>query len=404
MRFLFVCIVFFISLFLGVSSWVVAQTESDQRPLLNVQDGLGFSKDSVFSLNMRFRMQNRLAFWSLRDDVPESGIEARIRRLRLRFDGFLGSPKLAYYIQLSFSRADQDLVSGVVAQTIRDAMVYYFFDDNFYIGFGQSKLPGNRQRVISSGNIHMPERSLANNRFTIDRDFGVFAYKTIYMGEQLHWKIRTAISSGEGRNSVMSDVGLAYTARVELLPFGRFKNTGDYSEGDLEFEPKPKLSLATTYSFNHRAVRQGGQIGSPLSTPVDIQTFIADMMFKFQGWAFMAEFFDRKISGFTIIDATFDELMRVPIGLAYNLQLSRMLNPRNEIILRYTAIKPPEDRREFQPELYTKAIGFTHYFNKHRIKSQFYVGLDDRQHPEVQPLPFTFENRLQIIFQVEFGI
>ena len=170
-------------------------------------------------------MQNRAAFFSELDGQGESSVEARVRRLRLRLDGFLISTKLSYYIQLSFSRADQDLVEDVIAQTVRDAMIYYRFSPTFYIGFGQGKLPGNRQRVISSGNIQMPDRSVANQLYTIDRDFGLFAYKTIQFNTaQLQFK--TAISTGEGRNAVLSNDGLAYTGRVEFFAPGRFSGFG----------------------------------------------------------------------------------------------------------------------------------------------------------------------------------
>jgi hypothetical protein len=89
-----------------------------------------------------------------------------VRRLRLRLDGFVLQRRLQYYIQLSFSKADMELEGGTVPQTIRDAMVYYHFNKRFYLGFGQSKLPGNRQRVISSGNQQFADRSIAA---TIDR-------------------------------------------------------------------------------------------------------------------------------------------------------------------------------------------------------------------------------------------
>jgi phosphate-selective porin OprO and OprP len=380
-----------------------AQNETDEAPLLNVRDGVGFRKDSVFSLNLRFRMQNRAAYYSELDGDGEPTIEARVRRLRLRLDGFLLSTKLSYYIQLSFSRADQDLIEDVIAQTVRDAMIYYRFSPTFYIGFGQGKLPGNRQRVISSGNIQMPDRSVANQLYTIDRDFGLFAYKTIQFNTaQLQFK--TAISTGEGRNAVLSNDGLAYTGRVELLPLGDFKNSGDYSEGDLEFEPTPKLSLAATYSLNHKAVRVGGQLGRDLAEPVDMQTFIADMMFKYNGWALLGEYFDRSLialNGEVTAPAIFRS---VPQGRALNLQASRMIGRKSEVIVRYTTATPTPALRDFQPDYRTKAVGYTRYFNGHRIKIQTYLGLDDRIYPDGSTLGSSYNNRLQAMVQMELGI
>lgn len=111
--------------------------ESDERAQMNVDEGLSFSKDSLFLLNFRFRMQNRAGINTLSgDELTVSDFEMRVRRLRLRFDGFVGNPKLQYYIQLAFSKADLDLETTAIAQPIRDAVLYYFVNDNFYVGFG----------------------------------------------------------------------------------------------------------------------------------------------------------------------------------------------------------------------------------------------------------------------------
>jgi phosphate-selective porin OprO/OprP len=165
------------ALILATCTIAAAQSESDERAMVSVTKGISFAQDSVFLLNMRFRMQNRIGARS--NNLPDLSVqewEARVRRLRLRFDGYVGNPKLQYYIQLSFSRADQDFENGGEAKIIRDAIVYYNFSPQFYIGMGQSKLPGNRQRVTSSGNMQFADRSIANSSFTLDRDFGLFAY------------------------------------------------------------------------------------------------------------------------------------------------------------------------------------------------------------------------------------
>jgi hypothetical protein len=387
--------------------FVQAQTESDQRPLVHIKDGLGLQIDSTFRINFRFRMQNRIGFWNRMDRADEPGFEARVRRLRLRLDGFVLSPRFAYYIQLSFSRADQDLVDGDISQIVRDAMVYYFIDPDFYIGFGQSKLPGNRQRVISSGNLQMPDRSLANQLFNIDRDFGFFLYKNFHTANQSEWHLKAALSSGEGRNINASDRGLAYTGRVEWLPLGKFINLGDYSEGDLEREPRPRLALGLSYSFNHRAVKSGGQLGREIGFPVDMQTAIADMVLKYRGWALSGEAFYRTVKASEpalLSDAEQRALLNIPAGNAMNIQLSRLIGLKNEIALRYTRVLPATWLRDYQPLLNTKAIAHTHYLRKHRVKVQTYLGLDDRLHPEVNPLPYVFRNRIQAMFQVEFGI
>ncbi len=228
-----------------------AQNESDERALINVKNGISISKDSLFLMNLRFRMQNRFGLSSgSGDNFDIERVDFRIRRLRLRLDGYVLSPKIQYYIQLGFSKADLDLESGGYAQPIRDAIVYYYLKPNLYLGFGQSKLPGNRERVVSSGNLQFADRSIANNFFTLDRDFGFFGYYTYQTKGKSQFQLKGAINTGEGRNPSVGDSGLSYTGRFEYLPFGTFKNNGDYSEGDLEFEENPKLSVGMTYNWN----------------------------------------------------------------------------------------------------------------------------------------------------------
>ena len=86
-----------------------------------------------------------------------------------------------------------------------------------------------------------------NNIFTLDRDFGAFAYYTLPI-KNVIFNFKGAISTGEGRNIATTDKGLCYTGRLEVLPFGKFKDKGDYFEGDLLRESKPKLSIAATWA------------------------------------------------------------------------------------------------------------------------------------------------------------
>ena len=123
---------------LGAGEALAQIVESDERAQMNVNEGLSFSKDSLFLLNFRFRMQNRAGINTLSgDELTVSDFEMRVRRLRLRLDGFVGNPELQYYIQLGFSKVDLDLETTAIAQPIRDAVLYYFVNDNFYVGFGR---------------------------------------------------------------------------------------------------------------------------------------------------------------------------------------------------------------------------------------------------------------------------
>jgi phosphate-selective porin OprO and OprP len=215
-----------------------AKPQVSPSPYFTFGKGLGIiSPDSLFLLNIRFRMQNRVGFLTESEsDLHIRTVEARVRRLRLRFDGFIYTPKLYYLIQLAFTRSDMDYDDTGFPNVIRDAMVIYNVNDRFGVGLGQTKLPGNRQRVNSSGDLQLVDRSIVNQNFNVDRDFGLQLYYNNHISG-FHYVLRGAISSGEGRNITASDDGLAYTGRIELMPLGRFTNNGDYFEGDLAREP-----------------------------------------------------------------------------------------------------------------------------------------------------------------------
>jgi phosphate-selective porin OprO and OprP len=385
--------------------FALSQVESDERPISVSQEGIGFQKDSVFLLNLRFRMQNRFGYFSTMDNADEPGIEAVVRRLRLRLDGYVLDPKIGYYIQLSFSRSDQDLATGNVAQIIRDAMVYYTVNKNLYFGFGQSKLPGNRERVISSGNLQLPDRSIANQAYTLDRDFGFFAYGNVTAGAKQVIMVKMAVTGGEGRGQLVSPAGLSYTGRIEYLPFGVFKNVGDYSQGDLEYETTPKLSIGAVYNYNDGTVRSGGQIGGFLPNAVDLQSFIADFMFKYDGWGAMSEFFIRRVGDFEYNGTNNLVMNMIPRGTGFNLQVSRMLARRHEVVARYAEVNPQKGYEDYQYQMRNKGLGYNYYLYKHRVKFQYYIGLDDRKHTGQTPeLLHKFNNRLHTMIQIELGI
>lgn len=377
-----------------------AQQEVDERALIEVGDGISISKDSLFMLNLRFRMQSRLGFTSVSGtDLSAALVDARVRRLRLRLDGFVGNSRIRYYIQLAFTRSDLDLDAGTVAQPVRDAMAYYHFNDRFYVGFGQGKLPGNRQRVVSSGNLQFPDRSIANGHYTPDRDFGLFAYYTVPVAGQVI-RLKGALSTGDGRGAPPSKPGMAWTGRAEWLPLGAFTNSGDYSEGDLEREPRPKLALGGTWSHNGKALRTAGQLGPELFAPRDMRTLIGDMVLKYQGWALSGEYFLRTSPDpVTISDE--GAIRAVQVGEGLNAQLSKYFGSRYEVAARYSQLAPERCVEGQIPFTEEALVGGTRYLRGHRIKLQLYAGY--RWFGRHMALDGP-GNAWTTLFQLEFGI
>src|SRR5690606_2801014 len=94
-----------------------------------------------------------------------------------------------------------------IANIVRDAVIFYNFTPDFYIAFGVNKLPGNRQRVNSSGQLQFADRSIVNAAMNIDRDFGLKAYYKHKIGGKAIYHLKGAISTGEGRVANNTDNG-----------------------------------------------------------------------------------------------------------------------------------------------------------------------------------------------------
>lgn len=367
-------------------------------------------KDSLFSLQFQFRMQNRAAYQSVSDsDFTPETFEFRTRRVRLKLRGFVYDPRLTYYLQLSFSRGDMDWdgpqnsTVNSSPNVVRDAMIFYQASKHMKLGFGQTKLPGNRQRVISSGDQQFVDRSIVNATFTIDRDFGFFATY-----DRQYFQLKGAITSGEGRNSSKSNKGLSYTGRAEILPLGKFTGENDYVEGDLAREPKPKLSLGATYNYNSKAMRQGGQLGNDLYAPAEIQNLHLDLLFKYRGFAFYNEYCQR-ISSNPVTQSAINpaDLRLTYVGFGNLTQVSYLFKNNYEIALRYAMITP--FKSVYDNPLYTAVrearqehihLGVTKYLYGHRVKVQGNLTYQTTQNLKA----VTSLSQFGAIFQIELGI
>lgn len=392
----------FIVVLLSSFQLLQAQTELDDRANISFKKGWGFmSKDSSVVMNLRFRIQNRLALSTESvSDLSISETEWKVRRLRLRFDGFVYHHTISYLFQLAFSRDDIDWDKSKFPSLVRDAMVFYRPIKNLQIGFGQGKLPGNRQRAISSGQQQFADRSIVNSTFTIDRDFGVFLSFSFKTGNA-YVNLKTSVSTGEGRNIPKGDANFAYTGRIEYLPLGKFTNDGDYFEGDLEREKTPKLSLAGGYSFNKGAMRTGGQLGSFMDSGHDLYIAFADLVIKYQGWALSNEFMQRRAAGSMLVNLADGSSSYIYCGYGINTQLSYCFRNQIEIAGRVSITKPYEEIQSFEPLQRQYVLGVSKYFSGHPVKLQGNLLYIDNKsmHPSVEN-----SGNFGLMIQMELGI
>ena len=327
------------------------------------------------------------------------------RRARLKFDGYAYSPKLKYKVELGLSNRDLSGASQYTSNAPRyilDAVLQWNFYQNFELWFGQTKLPGNRERVISSGNLQQVDRSLLNSRFTIDRDFGFQLRHHFNLTETFIVKEIFSLAQGEGRNITTGNLGgHQYTGRIELLPFGDFASKGDYKGSDLKREKKPKLAIGLSYDYNNNAVKTRSNQGSYMTIDgaddayfeTNINTVFLDAMFKYNGVSLMAEYSDRTASDAFAKNSdgslTGDE---VQVGKGLNLQMGYLFNNDIELSGRYTHIELDKNITGKNPESqYT--LGLSKYIVGHKLKVQ-----TDISHLEID----GSNNKLMYRLQVDF--
>ncbi|MBD1398039.1 FmdC precursor [Pontibacter sp. JH31] len=341
--------------------------------------GLQFmAADSSFSLKFGTRFQ--LLYQGGQNPATQEWDDRfLVRRARLKFDGFAFSPRLKYKIELGLSNSD--IGNDIPDQTnnadniILDAVAKWQMTPNLELWVGQTKLPGNRERVVSSQKLQFVDRSLLNSRFNLDRDAGLQLHHEHQLGQVVLREIGS-IAMGEGRDITVNNTGgYGFTGRVEVLPFGAFKGDGDYVGSDLEREQTPKLSLAASYDFNDNAVRQRAQLGSFLSDTRDLSTWFVDAMFKYRGFSAMGEYANRKAPDGPVVLR--DEAGKVQetfvTGSALNLQAGYLLPSNWEVAGRYTDYNPTNATGLRAQNQYT--LGISKYIVGHSLKVQSDVSL-----------------------------
>lgn len=364
-----VCL-FIIFLLIGVKTHGQSSgVETGAKPDLAItsDDGLKFeSQNGQFMLRMAFRIQSRISLEDYDTDSSSPDIvEMQIRRARLRFNGYLLGPQLKYSIQLSFSRGDQDWDNVPYPNILRDANVTWEWFEGQRLIFGLRKLPGNRQRVISSGSLEFVDRALTNATFNLDRDAGIQSWHMLNKERPL-W-IKLAFTGGEGRNQRSPNTGVSTTARVEWLPLGNFKDEGDYFEGDLAYETESRLSFGATYNINRRTSRTGGQIGPIFNGGAarNIETWIVDGLWKRQGWSVASEAFLRRARD-PIVNAS----QFIYAGRGFNLQTSYVFPSRWSPAIRWSRVTPEARYESSLDERTQTTLALTRYIVDHDIKVQ----------------------------------
>ncbi|WOK06737.1 porin [Imperialibacter roseus] len=351
--------------FLLAFSFILSDTAKAQN-ITESKFGSGISvvaRDSSFSMKFSTRFQT--LYEGVHDlEADKYRDNLLIRRARLKFDGFVHNPKIQYKIELGLSGSDignKDVVSesNYAPLQILDALVRYNFYGNWSLWFGQTKLPGNIERVISSQALQFVDRSFLNSRYNLDRDRGVQLH---YSGKLIN--LKGAVSIGEGRNISEDNAGgYDYTLRAEWFPFGQFNKKGDYIGSDLSRESIPRLMLGVSYDLNDHTNRERGQLGKVLGDTRTLEAVFADLHFKYRGWSLMSEYVVKRApEGAVVMDGAFYT------GTGFNVQTGYLLENNFELALRFTEVLPAKETMRADVHQYT--LGVSKYIVGHSLKIQ----------------------------------
>ncbi len=310
-----------------------------------------------------------------------------LRRVRLLFSGFMFGEHNKFKMELAFSPRDlgfTDLRGDANPPvTNRDNTptlsplldLYMMFDHlrELTLVVGQYKVPFNRQRVISSGDLQLVDRSLVNAEFTLDRDIGMDLRSDDLFGLGL-LRYYAGVYIGRGHSSyALNSPSLMTLARVEVLPLGMFD---DYNEADLKRNQKPGLSLGAAVAHLEKSRGTRGLLGR---TPrdegtTDYDMFLVDALFKWRGFSAQSEFIVRRGTR-DPGDAVGGDGTPIPTEAARNgygwfLQAGYLL-PTTELELsgRYSIIRAADTDTSLSDEN-EAGLGVSYYFHRHAFKLQ----------------------------------
>lgn len=333
-------------------------------------------KDSTWSMKISARVQFLTSInWS--ETQNEGWGDARsnflIRRARLTMEGFALTPKLTYKIQLGFSNRDMLVANEYTGNTpgiVRDAVLMWNFYDNFELWVGQAKLPGNSERLISSGALQFVDRSSHNAQFNIDRDFGFQLHHHFNVADNFLIREKLAFSQGEGRNVISGNLGgYQYTAKIGIFPFG------DFTLEDPTYEKMPKFMISGAYNLNNNAVKTRGTVGSYMINDTglyrtNINSLFLDAMFKYKGISFLGSYAQRDAKDPIAKNSDGSPTGTVvQVGEGFNFQAGYLFPGNWEVAARYTHLKWSFDQESSLPESqYT--LGVSKYVVGHNLKIQ----------------------------------
>ena len=364
----------------------------------------------------------------------------RARRVRLRLSGNQLFPGFSYRLQVDLAQSVEG--DGELSGLLLDAWVGYNITKKLKIIFGQKATPTDNLSVqMASNSLQLPERSRLTSAFASIREVGLFMESKFKTGKKSVFKSMLCITNGDGSNTLSNDFGgLKYGARINFLPFGTFRNFGQFRQVDMVRELSPKLMLGINGSYNvGMSSRRGRENGDFLfynitnsDTSLRLPNYLktgADLLFKYRGFSLIAEFIMTKafisddittrndrygnpedlttnFRGYSAEEYVRTQLM---MGSGINLQAGYLFKNLFSIDGRFTSLNPDEYSFMNNTSFYNRnkyyTIGISKYFSKnysYKIQAS-YTLVDDATIRDLSSVDYRgSENILRLMVQIAF--
>jgi hypothetical protein len=241
------------------------------------------SDDGRFGL--RFGLRGQVRAQVVAPSGGDAVFDLIIPRARVLLSGHLFGEHNRFDLQLAFSPDDLGWVEGegpTFTPLLDYALIFDYLRD-LTVVVGQRKIPFARERLTSSGDLAMVDRSVVDDALSLDRDLGAWLRSDDLFGAGF-FRYWLGVSAAEGRDGLVGDdFHLAWEVRLELLPLGLFDSD---TQGDPRRNETPRLAIGAAYVFiDHSPWVDGldGRLPADGGT-TDIHAGALDALFLFGGF------------------------------------------------------------------------------------------------------------------------
>ena len=360
----------------------------------NLGSGILFNfDDSTHMFQIGGMSQPRFLNSRVNDTTLDPGNYFGIKRSYFSLNGSLNKGMFSFLIQTNFSDS----------YPLLDAWAGYHPNKNVSIYFGQRMSPFNNLSMqIMEYNLQFASRNYLSQNFTESgREFGLFIESKFSIGN-IGFKPILAITSGDGKNSfgvLSSDTdqgGLKYGGRLNIYPFGFFKENNEFIGHDTYKEKSHKLMFGFSSSLNQGASHEIGEghyfqdlppngtfmffdtIGNR-KLPNYLKNYV-DILYKYKGFNILFEYVNTaayNLQG-TSLNSTGSLLLEptqisqyLVLGNAFNIQGGYLFKSDWSIDMKFgRSYYEFEQTYSILQNYDSMGVGITKYFSNRAVKTQ----------------------------------